>query len=185
MKTPEQKARDAESKRAWLANNPDYIKRWRATPEQKAKQAERLKKWRADNPDYAKKRRELLPTKPRTAEQRAKQAAATKRWRDNNAETYRTRQKEARMRKPHRARLRVHRLSEEAFFRMLELQGYKCAACPAPVSDRGRGSHIDHDHSTGVVRGVLCQGCNVALGNVKDNPETLERLAAYLRTDRN
>ena len=41
--------------------------------------------------------------------------------------------------------------------------------------------HIDHDHSTGRVRGALCGNCNKALGLVSDNVEVLERMIDYLR----
>lgn len=41
-------------------------------------------------------------------------------------------------------------------------------------------TRYDHDHATGKFRGWLCNGCNVALGNVYDNPETLRKLADYL-----
>lgn len=37
----------------------------------------------------------------------------------------------------------------------------------------------DHDHSTGHMRGVLCRGCNLALGHALDDPAVLRRLAAY------
>ena len=40
--------------------------------------------------------------------------------------------------------------------------------------------HIDHDHETGKVRGVLCQGCNVSLGHFKDDPALLEKAIVYL-----
>jgi hypothetical protein len=39
---------------------------------------------------------------------------------------------------------------------------------------------LDHDHKTKRFRGWLCGNCNWALGHVKDNPETLEKLARYL-----
>lgn len=41
--------------------------------------------------------------------------------------------------------------------------------------------HIDHNHTTGKYRGVLCQGCNLALGHAKDNISTLENLIKYLK----
>lgn len=44
----------------------------------------------------------------------------------------------------------------------------------------GQSLHIDHDHETGKVRGVLCHGCNLALGNVEDSPARLRALADYL-----
>jgi len=43
---------------------------------------------------------------------------------------------------------------------------------------------VDHDHVTGAFRGWLCNGCNNALGRVRDNANVLERLALYLRVRR-
>jgi hypothetical protein len=40
--------------------------------------------------------------------------------------------------------------------------------------------HVDHDHRTGVVRGMLCFNCNQALGNVRDSIRVLEQLQDYL-----
>ena len=40
--------------------------------------------------------------------------------------------------------------------------------------------HVDHDHETGEVRGVLCFTCNVGLGNFRDRPELLDRAHTYL-----
>ena len=60
-------------------------------------------------------------------------------------------------------------------------QGLKCAACGS--SDPGRKSghwSTDHCHTTDHVRGILCNGCNIALGQAKDNPATLRALADYL-----
>ena len=58
---------------------------------------------------------------------------------------------------------------------MIEAQGGTCATCDA------KPEHVDHDHRTGKVRGVLCFNCNQALGNVRDNVTTLGRLDDYLR----
>lgn len=41
---------------------------------------------------------------------------------------------------------------------------------------------VDHHHGTGVVRGVLCSPCNVALGMLQDSPERIDALARYLRS---
>jgi hypothetical protein len=40
--------------------------------------------------------------------------------------------------------------------------------------------HVDHCHSTGKVRGVLCFNCNSAIGLLGDDPDTVRRAAAYL-----
>ena len=53
-----------------------------------------------------------------------------------------------------------------------------CEVCgSAPTT---RGLHFDHDHKTGLFRGWLCHGCNIALGSAKDKPEILRKLAEYL-----
>lgn len=54
-----------------------------------------------------------------------------------------------------------------------------CGICNKPV--KGKGQHIDHCHTTGKVRGVLCARCNVALGAFGDSIQTLERAIDYLR----
>ncbi len=57
-----------------------------------------------------------------------------------------------------------------------------CAVC-GTTEWMGRHSrpHIDHDHQTGQVRGLLCHNCNLALGHLHDDPELVERALAYLR----
>ncbi|HWB67634.1 MAG TPA: endonuclease VII domain-containing protein [Mycobacteriales bacterium] len=59
--------------------------------------------------------------------------------------------------------------------RMLAEQRGECAVCGKPDPE-----HIDHDHATGQVRGLLCFNCNQALGNVRDNPTVLRGLISYL-----
>ena len=60
---------------------------------------------------------------------------------------------------------------------MIEAQGGVCLICKGPL-DR---PHVDHDHVTGKVRGVLCFNCNAGLGKFRDNVEIVERALAYLR----
>lgn len=57
-------------------------------------------------------------------------------------------------------------------------QDHRCAGCLTPLA--GIKECVDHCHATGNVRGILCNGCNFVLGHVKDDIETLRRLAAYL-----
>ena len=57
---------------------------------------------------------------------------------------------------------------------MIEAQGGTCAVCTGPAQ------HVDHDHATGEVRGILCFNCNQALGNARDDVQVLRGLARYL-----
>jgi hypothetical protein len=65
---------------------------------------------------------------------------------------------------------------------MLAAQGGGCAICGAkPASPWGRSAlHVDHDHATGKVRGLLCMPCNTALGFFRDSPSLLARATTYL-----
>lgn len=66
---------------------------------------------------------------------------------------------------------------------MLEAQGNRCAACGSREPGR-RGWHVDHDHKTNRVRGILCGHCNSALGFARDDTITLQRLIDYLKSHR-
>lgn len=70
-------------------------------------------------------------------------------------------------------------VSLEDYELMLASQGGVCAICAeAP----GKGVlHVDHCHTTGRVRGLLCHKCNKALGLFADSPERLHSAATYLR----
>ena len=58
-----------------------------------------------------------------------------------------------------------------------------CEICNKELADgQQKGKRcIDHDHKTGIVRGVLCDTCNLALGHAKDSVELLELMIIYLK----
>lgn len=60
-----------------------------------------------------------------------------------------------------------------------ERQRWLCALCFEP-SRNGMQLHVDHDHETGIVRGLLCAKCNWYLGKVDRDPLLLDRIRAYL-----
>ena len=63
---------------------------------------------------------------------------------------------------------------------MIALQGNQCAGCRSPLGDWCSSSvHVDHDHETGAVRGVLCFACNTFLGKMGESPEKIHGLARY------
>jgi hypothetical protein len=92
----------------------------------------------------------------------------------------------------------TYRITENQYAAMLEAQGGRCAICKTrePGQARGRSNgrfHIDHDHSCcpgrtscgHCVRGLLCRACNIGVGLLKDNPDTLRSAVRYLATPPN
>lgn len=76
-------------------------------------------------------------------------------------------------------RARKYGLSAADYAAMASAQSFACAICR--LQDR-RALSVDHDHSTGAIRGLLCSGCNTGLGLLGDDPERLNAAAAYLRS---
>lgn len=78
------------------------------------------------------------------------------------------------------ARLRNYGLTASEFEALLADQSNCCASCRDPLSDVAHDVHVDHCHETGVVRGVLCRHCNIALGHLRDSPERIRALLRYI-----
>jgi hypothetical protein len=72
------------------------------------------------------------------------------------------------------------RFTLKDFNRLFVEQDGKCAVCLTPTG--AKILKVDHDHSTGVVRGLLCDYCNRRLLIARNTPEILERAARYLRS---
>lgn len=67
----------------------------------------------------------------------------------------------------------------EAWNKMYNAQGQHCALC-----ENNKRLHVDHDHKTGKVRGLLCYNCNNGLGRFQDNTCILEKAIIYLNKSR-
>jgi hypothetical protein len=69
---------------------------------------------------------------------------------------------------------------------MLSAQGGVCAICSQPETRMLRGKvaalSVDHCHTTGKVRGLLCNRCNIGLQMFKDNAELIQKASEYLNT---
>lgn len=83
------------------------------------------------------------------------------------------------------SRLRRLGMSIQTYLDLLQWQSDLCGICGSaetaktPTGEVSRLS-VDHDHSTGLIRGVICRACNNALGNAKDDPARLRAMADYL-----
>lgn len=105
-------------------------------------------------------------------------------WYAVNRESHLAKQKvwrESEVGRAHKWRrtLGKYSLTQPAFDAMFTAQNGQCAGCLSDLVP-GPGMHIDHCHKSKVVRGLLCASCNLALGKLMDNAETLRRLASYL-----
>jgi hypothetical protein len=67
----------------------------------------------------------------------------------------------------------------DEYQRLREKQNDRCAICERPAV-----LHVDHCHSSGSVRGLLCMPCNTALGSFGDDPERIRRAASYVEDSR-
>ncbi len=72
--------------------------------------------------------------------------------------------------------LKKYKITPEHFAALYEFQDGKCAICKKPELRL----NVDHNHSNGKVRALLCRGCNTGLGCFGDNVQVLKAAAAYI-----
>lgn len=79
-------------------------------------------------------------------------------------------------------RKRSYGVDQEMFDLMLDMQDRRCAnpGCKT-ANPKGRGFCLDHDHNTNRVRGILCAGCNLAIGHARESETVLFGAIDYLR----
>ena len=83
----------------------------------------------------------------------------------------------------HRREVRLRRtygITIEQYNTMFAEQEGKCLGSERHQSEFPLNLSVDHCHETKIVRGLLCSGCNLAIGNVEEDPQTLINLASYL-----
>lgn len=77
--------------------------------------------------------------------------------------------------------LNKYGITSEDYERMLAEQNGVCAICGGPPEgSRWKQFHVDHCHTTGRVRGLLCGRCNRGMGYLCDDPEIALRAARYV-----
>lgn len=131
---------------------------------------------------YVRHREKVLERKRRYKERpdvKAKTRETYRRWRLQNKTKIRERVQAYRALNPEKVRdyrLRcAYGLTTELLTKMKQEQGGKCAIC-----DKPKRLLVDHDHKTGMVRGLLCHSCNVGIGLLGDSLESVKRAAVYL-----
>lgn len=89
----------------------------------------------------------------------------------------------------YRAKLKhKYGITADDYNQLLGQQGGVCAICGRSAEDGHSAKKrmpkkrlsVDHDHSTGAVRGLLCSPCNTVLGLMRDDPALLTAAAGYL-----
>jgi hypothetical protein len=72
-----------------------------------------------------------------------------------------------------------YKLTIEEFDALFREQSGMCAVCGDDLKP-GKSTHVDHDHETGIIRGLLCHNCNRMLGYAQDDIEVLSKAITYL-----
>lgn len=131
----------------------------------KAQKAAQQRAWRKANP----------------ARNAATNRAAGRRWREANPDKVRERAKAKSPEKVRASNLKKnYGISLEQFAAMHAAQQGRCAVCGNEIAPRGKSTHVDHDHTTGKVRALLCHACNTGLGLFKDSADRLLLAAKYV-----
>lgn len=97
---------------------------------------------------------------------------ATRRWANSNPDKVREYAR--------RSNLKKKGINKEIYEKMAIQQEWKCLICGITERECKKKLSVDHNHKTGKVRGLICNRCNLALGNTKDNPLILIKCAKYL-----
>ena len=76
--------------------------------------------------------------------------------------------------------LRKFKMSIDEYNTKLIQQNNRCKICEKSSTDEINNFAVDHCHSTGVVRGLLCRSCNTGIGKLKDSIELLKKAQLYI-----
>lgn len=80
-----------------------------------------------------------------------------------------------------RNRFRRYGITTEQFSALLKKQLKCCAICKSKKPGGSGTWHVDHKHGTKIVRGLLCNNCNIGIGYLKDSHKVLIAAARYLK----
>lgn len=103
--------------------------------------------------------------------------------REQTREASRKHYQENKERKKIYARNYSYGLTNEQYEFLLKTQNYMCAICETHQKDLKMPLHVDHNHVTGKVRGMLCRDCNLALGLLKDSLFFCKNAVHYLERE--
>jgi coenzyme F420-reducing hydrogenase beta subunit len=136
------------------------------------KQCSRCKLTQPDDQFWIERRRNKLGSRCKSCSREV-----AREWRAKNPDAEKKRYKLNRQSVRERHLVKKYGVSLAEYERMFTEQGGKCAICK---KQQTRSFDVDHCHSTGQVRGLLCTSCNRMVGHAGDDPERLIAAAAYL-----
>lgn len=149
----------------------EYAKaRRNSKPELMERAKEYSRQWREDHPGYVEQyNRERWQKDPE------KWAEYYRNWRAENPESRKTTRRKGHLNS-------LYGISIQDFEAMMHEQSGLCLICnnEMTLGRGGRAAHVDHDHSNGNIRGLLCSRCNNGLGCFDDNPDLMVAAAAYI-----
>jgi hypothetical protein len=145
-------------------------------PKEKRKRYNReyMARRRAEDPEFREKYRQLTNA---WRETNRDELNAELRRRYATDDEFRERCKASSVAHKRKRTFEKHGLSSEDYEAMLAWQNGACGICEIPFQ---RTPCIDHCHVTGLVRGLLCANCNLAIGNLQDNPIFAYKAGGYL-----
>ena len=149
-----------EQAKAWQKANPEKVAGYKA-------------RWYAENAEELRRRAKEYRDRL-TPEERYRRRKESE---ERNAEAYKERRR--------RGHLRRYGITVEDYEEMLEAQGGVCAICAKHEWAKSKGKvvrlSVDHNHTTGAVRSLICRRCNVAVGVMENDGDYLvDRVRAYL-----
>jgi hypothetical protein len=167
-----------EQKRTYYGANPEKMRAYRTKNRKEIaiKRLEYDKKYRAENRERIRERnRQYRATNLTKVRDRSRELSRI----------YRALDRKKFQDQDRKRRLRVdYGIDLETYNSMLAAQNGVCYVCRLPETRKARGVilplAIDHCHKTGVVRKLLCQSCNTALGCVQEDTQRLRRMINYL-----
>lgn len=133
------------------------------TPEERERTRARKRRWKAANPDKVRESKRRFVSRRRL----------------RDPDYCKRRYKQTKERRRVRETARRYKLSDAEYALLVEQSGGSCAICGLPEK-----LVVDHCHSTGIVRGLICGSCNKGLGGFRDSEEALDRAITYLQISR-
>jgi hypothetical protein len=136
------------------------------------------------NPEkFRLKYKEYRAKNPLTEEQKEEVRQKTKAWYEKNRDRALAQKKkrnavpEIKDRRKNNALVKAYGITLVQYNQMFENQGNKCAICCVAESKKWA---TDHCHTTGVIRGILCNHCNLMIGHAKESSSILKLAAQYV-----